>query len=352
MIGRMKPALFSSLPLAEALSLARTQKRLLLIDFTADWCAPCKTMDQTTWVDRKVIEWVERHAIAVQVDVDADEATASRFEVRAMPTVLVLRDELVLDRSSGARPASALLEWLEGVLAGRTELQSLQKQLDPKNPSESLRLAEKLLEGNHLAEAQAHLEALWLHGHEWQPEWIGVRMSYLVGTIDELITRSPQARETFGAIRDRLTPRLTTPEAVEDWLALNSVLGHQQRSLDWFDTVKQSPPEWLQAERQLFELLVESERWADLGRFVRSPIVELERHRDIARHMEESASRLPNAGDLIEYGRQSVRDWAKTMITALRAAGREDDLKALQNDARRHDPSEAMRAATEEVRLT
>lgn len=161
----MRPALFSSLPFAEAVDLARTQGRLLLIDFTAEWCAPCKNMDRTTWVDPKVVEWVERHAIAVQVDVDAEEAVASRFEVRAMPTVVVLRDEVVLDRSTGARPAAALLEWLEGVLAGRTELQSLQEELDPNDPSERLTLARKLLDGNQLAEAEAHLEALWLHGH-------------------------------------------------------------------------------------------------------------------------------------------------------------------------------------------
>lgn len=259
----MRPALFSSLPFAEAVELARTQQRLLLIDFTAEWCAPCKNMDQTTWVDPRVVEWVERQAIAVQVDVDAEEAVASRFEVRAMPTVVVLRDEMVLDRSTGARPAAALLEWLEGVLPGRTELQSLQEELDPNDPSERLHLARKLLQENQLAEAETHLEAAWLHGHHWRPEWIGVRMSYLVGAIHGLVARSPHARETFTAIRDQWTHRLTTPEAVRDWLALNTLLGHRQRSLDWFDTVKASPPEWLLKEHALFDLLVEvGQTWA------------------------------------------------------------------------------------------
>lgn len=345
----MRPALFSSLPFAEAVKLARTQQRLLLIDFTAEWCAPCKNMDQTTWVDPRVVEWVERQAIAVQVDVDAEEAVASRFEVRAMPTVVVLRDEMVLDRSTGARPAAALLEWLEGVLAGRTELQSLQEELDPNDPSERLHLARKLLQENQLAEAETHLEAAWLHGHHWRPEWIGVRMSYLVGAIHGLVARSPHARETFTAIRDQWTHRLTTPEAVRDWLALNTLLGHRQRSLDWFDTVKASPPEWLLKEHALFDLLVEAERWADLGRFVRAPLVELEHERSIAKHMEETARTMPDAGDLAEFGRERVRECAKTLIKALRAAGRDEDVKAVRDDARLHDPSDAMRVATEEV---
>lgn len=346
----MRPALFSPLPFAEAVELARKQQRLLLIDFTAEWCAPCKNMDRTTWVDPKVVEWVGRHAIAVQVDVDAEGATASRFDVRAMPTLVVLRDEAVLDRSTGARSASALLEWLDGVLAGRTELQSMEETLDPNDPSDRLALAQKLLEGNQLAEAEGHLEALWLHGHEWQPGWIGVRMSYLVSEIETLISRSPHALETFTAIRDRLTPQLTADEPLRDWLTLNTLLGDQDRSLAWFDTVKSAPPAWLHAEHELFDLLVEAERWADLGRFLRAPLEELERQRFIAKEMEKAAKSMPDAGDLAEIGRARVRDCAKTLIRALHAAGRADDVKAVRDDARLHDASEAMRLATEPQR--
>jgi thiol:disulfide interchange protein len=83
-----KPPLFSDLDYASAREAARGQGKLLLVDATAAWCGPCQMMDRTTWIDPPVVEWIRQHAIAIQIDVDAEAATAKQLEIRAMPTVI------------------------------------------------------------------------------------------------------------------------------------------------------------------------------------------------------------------------------------------------------------------------
>jgi thioredoxin-like negative regulator of GroEL len=52
----------------------------------------------------------------VKVNVDESPATAARFGVQGIPTLLVFRHGQVVDRSVGARGAAALQEWIEPLL--------------------------------------------------------------------------------------------------------------------------------------------------------------------------------------------------------------------------------------------
>jgi thioredoxin 2 len=88
----------------------------VLVDLWATWCGPC----------RMVSPALERIATAragrlklVKVDVDAAPRLSQRFEVRAVPTLMVLRDGTVLARQPGAAPEPALISWLDGVLGGQ-----------------------------------------------------------------------------------------------------------------------------------------------------------------------------------------------------------------------------------------
>jgi thioredoxin 2 len=106
---------FTSQPYAEAASTAQLQGRLLLVDATATWCGPCQTMERETWPDARVGAWLAEHAVAVQVDVDAERDVAQALGIEAMPTLILMRDGRELARSVGALDADELLAWLEGV---------------------------------------------------------------------------------------------------------------------------------------------------------------------------------------------------------------------------------------------
>lgn len=111
-VARAKPQVFSELSLAQAQAKAVEQEKILLVDATADWCQPCKLMERTTWVDPEVISWIKLNAIAIQIDVDKQQAEAEELNIRAMPTIIVFKDGSELDRVVGYKDASELLAWL------------------------------------------------------------------------------------------------------------------------------------------------------------------------------------------------------------------------------------------------
>ena len=88
----MKPPVFAELDSAEALEKSKTGKKLLLLVDAAAECAPCKLMDRMTWSDPKVVAELGKHALAVQIDVDAKKEDAARLKIKAMPTVVAFQD--------------------------------------------------------------------------------------------------------------------------------------------------------------------------------------------------------------------------------------------------------------------
>jgi len=340
-----RPGVFADLSFDDALVRASSEGKLLLIDFTAAWCAPCKHMDETAWRAKAVEAWVAQHAIAIQVDVDEQPAPAERFTIQAMPTMVLLRDGRELDRTTGGRSEVKLLEWLEGARAGKTEVETQLSSLDAADVSARLQLSQMLRTRGRHAEALEHLEYLWLHALEHEPAWYGVKHSFLAMAIGALVAEFAPAKGRFAVLRDALAARLPERESFHDWCTLNRVLGDEAATLAWFDGVKADPPEALKLEfdHTITELLREHERWADLGRLYRAPIDQLTRGhellQEVARHDEDQ--------DTVRYFRDKFRSDAAAVIRALRAAGRDGEVAGFRAEAVRLDPSSDMRAALE-----
>ena len=85
----------------------------VLVDLWATWCGPCRMVSPA--LERLAVERAGELKL-VKVDVDQAPRLSQRFEVRAVPTLMVLRDGEVLARQPGAAPEPALRNWLDQAL--------------------------------------------------------------------------------------------------------------------------------------------------------------------------------------------------------------------------------------------
>lgn len=86
----------------------------VLVDFWAAWCGPCRMVSPV--LDRLATERAGRIKL-VKVDVDRSPRLSGRFDVQAIPTLMIIDAGKVLAKQAGAAPAEALRSWLDGVLA-------------------------------------------------------------------------------------------------------------------------------------------------------------------------------------------------------------------------------------------
>jgi thioredoxin len=82
-------------------SVVEETRGLALIDFTADWCPPCRVL--APHIDALARE-LSPDVVVAKVDVDDQPELASRFGVLSLPTLLFFRDGHVVDRIVGAVP--------------------------------------------------------------------------------------------------------------------------------------------------------------------------------------------------------------------------------------------------------
>lgn len=85
-------------------------ERPVLIDFWADWCAPCKTLMP---ILEKLADEYAGAFILAKVNCDIEQMVASQFGVRSLPTVVLMKDGQPIDGFTGAQPESAIRQLLE-----------------------------------------------------------------------------------------------------------------------------------------------------------------------------------------------------------------------------------------------
>lgn len=78
---------------------------LAVVDFWATWCAPCRMI--APMVEQLATEYAGKAKVA-KLDVDNNQKTAMRFNVRSIPTILFFKDGKLVDQVVGAVPRPAL----------------------------------------------------------------------------------------------------------------------------------------------------------------------------------------------------------------------------------------------------
>jgi thioredoxin 1 len=84
---------------------------IVLIDFWAAWCGPCRSFAPTY---EKVAEGFPDFVFA-KVDTEVEQDPAAAFNVMSIPTLMIIRENVVLYSQAGALPERALVELVEKV---------------------------------------------------------------------------------------------------------------------------------------------------------------------------------------------------------------------------------------------
>jgi len=100
---------------------------LIVVDFWAEWCMPCKAFAKT------FEEVAQQHPEFVFAKVNTEEQVelANDFNIRSIPTIMILREKIMIYCEAGALPAAALHDLLEQAKA--LDMTEVHKQLGEVN---------------------------------------------------------------------------------------------------------------------------------------------------------------------------------------------------------------------------
>ena len=85
----------------------------VLVDFSAEWCGPCKALAP---ILKQVAKSTEGKARIIKIDIDKNQDIAQQLSVRSVPTMIIYKDGVQLWRQSGGMQANQLVGVLESFM--------------------------------------------------------------------------------------------------------------------------------------------------------------------------------------------------------------------------------------------
>ena len=88
-------------------------EKLVVIDFWAEWCGPCRAISPV--IDELAKEFEDK-AVIGKVDVDSNSAIAEKYGIRNIPTVIFIKNGAVVDKTVGAETKAKLVAKIQALL--------------------------------------------------------------------------------------------------------------------------------------------------------------------------------------------------------------------------------------------
>lgn len=267
---------FQSLSYDKAVAAAAKDGKLIFIDFYTTWCGPCKMLEQSTFKDPWVKDWLAGKAVALQVDAEKDVQLAEKFRVEAYPTLVFLNSEgKVLERQIGYIDAAEFRELAKDLDKGITALMRAERAATdhPDDPRARLALGSALVRAERYADARQAL--LWCldEGAQRDPAFAAERdgrvleelvnlAGYDGATLDSLIERRDAARR-------RLLDDRAEPADPALYVAVGQFTLDGEQLLATYDAVASRGAESAAAKalaKPLFPVLLEAKRYDTIAK--------------------------------------------------------------------------------------
>jgi putative thioredoxin len=226
--------------------------RPVVVDFWADWCAPCKQL--MPLLEKLADEYAGAFLLA-KINADEQQGISQQLGVRSLPTVMVFKDGQPVDGFAGAQPETAVREMLQKHLPSPwdAKIAEATELLDQGDTSGALALlraaweesnklleitlayAGALVEGNRLDEAEEVLNGVRLVDREAVHEQLmaQIELKREAGKSPEIEALESElaSDESNHAVRAKLAVQLTTGAHYRD--ALEHLLVVLRADRDW-----------------------------------------------------------------------------------------------------------------------
>ena len=98
--------------------LSASSENLILVDFWAPWCGPCK---QLTPLLEKIINSANGKVKLIKINIDENQQIASQFQIQSIPAVFAFKNGKPVDAFQGVLPETKILEFIEKSLGEKLE---------------------------------------------------------------------------------------------------------------------------------------------------------------------------------------------------------------------------------------
>ena len=89
-----------------------SQSKLVLVDFWAEWCGPCKQISPIL----EEISNEKENLNILKLNIDENPVTPQKYNVRGIPTLMLFKDSKLIDTKIGSLPKSSLEDWINSYL--------------------------------------------------------------------------------------------------------------------------------------------------------------------------------------------------------------------------------------------
>lgn len=323
-VARAEPEVFSKAGYEADRSTAVQSEKLHVLYFTASWCPPCKQMKKTTWVDESVVSWLDDNAVVTAIDVDEEQKLAQAFRVRAMPTMVILREGEEIARTVGYQGSVEFRDWLEradaGLIVSPATAFALPANGELVDVDAKLNEARDFVNTGKLNEATKAYAWLWDNMLLHDEAFVGVRGSFMALDMERLAAEHAAAYKAFKALRDREQALLeqgdVTWDRLDDWIVLNEVIEDDESTLAWVErnvVERQNPSAIGRLGFRVQPLLVEHKRY-DILALIADPVFEARRQIEMLNYSRRAFGIDPSREQNDESRAILEQHWRETLI--------------------------------------